>query len=311
MFNLNTTDVLEAIASVNAVIKFTISGHDATAGVISNQGTVADANTALYTAVGATRIYSVTFYNSHNAAVTITLNKDPANAGTLYPFFSISLGIGYSLHFDGTNFSVFDASGNLQTGAGGSVSDTAYDVTAWDGVTAIAPSKNAVRDALLQTLLTAQGDIVYASAANVIARLAKGAANTKLFVNAGATAPEWASGMKLGTFTIDTATASGDQVITGVGFKPSNIIFLAGVNATTQFSIGFSNGTLNYCILNYHGVAATQWAITTLYCLFFKQAVDVDYLGTVAALGADGFTITWVKNGAKTGTATILYIAFR
>ena len=95
MINLSTTDVLEGIASVDAVIKFTLSGHDATDGVISKEGTVANTNTELYTAVGATRIYSVTFYNSHSATVTITLNKDPTNAGTLYPVFAIELGVGY------------------------------------------------------------------------------------------------------------------------------------------------------------------------------------------------------------------------
>ncbi len=47
-----------------------------------------------------------------------------------------------------------------------------------------------VRD-YLELLLTAQGDIPYASAANTPARLAKGTAGQQLRMNAGATAPEW------------------------------------------------------------------------------------------------------------------------
>jgi|6_EtaG_2_1085325.scaffolds.fasta_scaffold42101_3 hypothetical protein len=39
--------------------------------------------------------------------------------------------------------------------------------------------------------LTTSGDILYASAANTPARLAKGAANEVLAMNSGATAPEW------------------------------------------------------------------------------------------------------------------------
>jgi hypothetical protein len=43
----------------------------------------------------------------------------------------------------------------------------------------------------LETLLTGQADLLYASAANTLARLAKGTAYQKLRMNVGATAPEW------------------------------------------------------------------------------------------------------------------------
>jgi hypothetical protein len=42
-------------------------------------------------------------------------------------------------------------------------------------------------------VLTTQGDVPYASAANTPARLALGSAGQVLQVNAGATAPEWAT----------------------------------------------------------------------------------------------------------------------
>ena len=45
--------------------------------------------------------------------------------------------------------------------------------------------------ASLQSLMTAQADIVYASAANTPVRLAKGTAGQALVMNSGATAPEW------------------------------------------------------------------------------------------------------------------------
>lgn len=41
-------------------------------------------------------------------------------------------------------------------------------------------------------VVSAAGDMVYASAANAMARLAKGTANQMLVMNAGATAPSWA-----------------------------------------------------------------------------------------------------------------------
>ena len=55
--------------------------------------------------------------------------------------------------------------------------------------------------------LTTAGDIVYASSANIPARLAKGAALEVLTMNAGATAPEWASGGVTAGFSIAMAIA--------------------------------------------------------------------------------------------------------
>jgi hypothetical protein len=71
-----------------------------------------------------------------------------------------------------------------------------------------------------QSLMTAQGDILYASSANTPAKLAKGSAAQALVMNAGATAPEWATaggGLTLITRTklgSATATVNFDQSIT-------------------------------------------------------------------------------------------------
>jgi hypothetical protein len=61
------------------------------------------------------------------------------------------------------------------------------DFVAWFNATHITE----VQSKLLETLLTTQGDIPYASAANTPARLAKGTAGQQLRMNIGATAPEW------------------------------------------------------------------------------------------------------------------------
>lgn len=78
------------------------------------------------------------------------------------------------------------------------VSDAAYGA-GWNGVTTIAPSKNAVYDSLMAKTganlaigSDADGDIYY-RAASVLARLAKGKVGQVLTMNSGATAPEWAS----------------------------------------------------------------------------------------------------------------------
>jgi len=56
-------------------------------------------------------------------------------------------------------------------------------------------------------LLTTQGDIIYASAANTAARLGKGTAGQVLTMNSGATAPEWQTGGKVAQI-VETATTS-------------------------------------------------------------------------------------------------------
>ena len=142
MLNLDSTDNLEGLASVTNVVDFTFSGVDGTT-LVSSEGKLSDSQTTIRTASGILRIYSLTLVNTHSAAVTVTISKDPANAGTLYRLFSISLGIGYAALFDGVRLSVFDALGGLVAGV--NVSDTAY-AASWDAVTTIAPSKNAVYD---------------------------------------------------------------------------------------------------------------------------------------------------------------------
>lgn len=64
-------------------------------------------------------------------------------------------------------------------------------------------------EAILDTLLSAQGDLLYASGANTPARLAKGTAYQRLRMNLGATAPEWATvGELLATKVYDPGTTT-------------------------------------------------------------------------------------------------------
>ena len=118
--------------------------------------------------------------------------------------------------------------GNVINAIDHQFSSAAEITTGTEAVKAIAP------DQLAAALFATIGDIPYASANLTPNKLAKGAANLKLFMNAGATAPEWAAGIKIGEFTRSIAAASGDVGYTGVGFKPSAVIFLSGVHATVR-----------------------------------------------------------------------------
>ena len=139
MICLDNTDTLEGGASVNAVVDYTV--HGLVSEVFTNiaQGQLSNTDpSVLYTAGAAISIVSVTFVNTHTVPVTVNLYLDPANAGTprrMIPK-NLSLGVGYSMHFDGARCTILDASGGIVSGV--NISDTAYDATSWDSATTIA-----------------------------------------------------------------------------------------------------------------------------------------------------------------------------
>jgi hypothetical protein len=116
MICLNNTDTLEGGASVDSVVDYTVHGLVGTAFTQIAQGKLSNTDpSVLYTAAAAISIVSVIFVNTHSAAVTVNLYLDPANAGTprrLIPK-ALSLGVGYSMHFDGSKITVMDSNGNV------------------------------------------------------------------------------------------------------------------------------------------------------------------------------------------------------
>jgi len=147
MICLDNTDVIEGGASVDAVIDYTMHGLVGTAFTQLAAGVMNTTLTAvLYTAGAAVSVVSIIIVNKHTSAVDVTLCLDPANGGNpryLIPKI-MTLQAGYSCHYDGQRLMVIDGAGGIVSGA--SVSDTAYNEGTWNGVTTIAPSKNAVRD---------------------------------------------------------------------------------------------------------------------------------------------------------------------
>ena len=118
MICLDNTDTLEGGASVDAVVDFTV--HVLVGGVFANlaQGQLSNTDpSVLYTAAAAISIVSVVFVNTHNAAVTVNLYLDPANAATprrMIPK-NLSLAAGYSMHFDGQRLTILDTDGKIQS----------------------------------------------------------------------------------------------------------------------------------------------------------------------------------------------------
>ena len=155
----------------------------------------------------------------------------------------------------------------------------------------------------------ANGDMYY-RASGMLARLAKGAANLKLFMNAAGTAPEWADGYKTGTFTKTMTDSSTTQAITGVWFKPRMIIFIAAINATYTAAWGFAIGTTGYGIAAV-GTSGYYYHNDTNVFVIYSPTSGDSQAAVINSDDVDGFTIGWTKCGSPTGTATIQYIAVR
>lgn len=112
---------------------------------------------------------------------------------------------------------------------------------------------------------------------------------------------------KVGTTTRDVSTASGPQAVTGVGFKPKLVLLVATIDSASKASVGFSDASGQRAI---HAQNAATWANAAAAVMIYTDGSN-NATATVTSLDADGFTLTWVKNGSPTGTAGISYIAMR
>jgi hypothetical protein len=138
--------------------------------------------------------------------------------------------------------------------------------------------------------------------------LALGAANKHLIVNAAGNAPEWILPLKVGSFSRDVAGADGNVQYTGVGFKPSAIIFIGVVPSTPLASIGIEDGSAHGCILPQ---GTSNWTGSGAWCIQFHDGSGYE-AAVLNTFDADGFTLTWSKAGtALSGTANIYYLALR
>ena len=112
---------------------------------------------------------------------------------------------------------------------------------------------------------------------------------------------------KTGTFTRDMEAATADVAYTGVGFKPSHLIFVVHA-PDVGLSVGFDNGTAHYCVYN----VSTTYANSATYSIGAGDKDGGSQTALVKTLDADGFTLTWTKASSPgAGTATAFYMALR
>jgi hypothetical protein len=115
-----------------------------------------------------------------------------------------------------------------------------------------------------------------------------------------------------GGTTRNTATASGTQAITGVGFQPSIVIFMHAQNNTPEWSIGWDNDSESASALySNHNITAEGHIATDTWMIECIHSADNSYHSNISSMDADGFTINWLKNGSPTGTLQIRYLCIQ
>ncbi len=114
---------------------------------------------------------------------------------------------------------------------------------------------------------------------------------------------------KVGTFSRDITTASGNQAVTGVGFTPIAILFFGVVGGPSDETChGFDDGSNGQCLSNENSVSGSTWDDAAK-SIQVNQGAGNIYSGDVGSFDADGFTIAWVKTATPTGTLVVSYLA--
>jgi hypothetical protein len=120
------------------------------------------------------------------------------------------------------------------------------------------------------------------------------------------------TGFKVGVFTRDMSLASGTQAITGVGFTPRAVLFLAGIQgAIGKTSIGFQVTNSPGVLYDMNNNVAGTWGIQPNAIFCQSGAGNAAYNGSISTYDSDGFTIAWSQGDAITGTLTVYYLAIK
>lgn len=116
--------------------------------------------------------------------------------------------------------------------------------------------------------------------------------------------------IKVGNFSHDISV-TGAQSITNIGFKPSAVAFTGLVPNTAYSQWGYDDGTSHVSVFDSNAVTTDTYDISTSLSINFRTGVGVGSGASITSFDDDGFTLNWVKAGSPTGTATVLYMAYR
>ena len=149
-----------------------------------------------------------------------------------------------------------------------------------------------------------------ASGASVVGIYPSGASGSVLISRGNSALPVFAAvpRVKVGTFTRDLTTATGNQTISGVGFKLTSLDILASFtgSADKASSVGFADASSSRCQSQDD---QGKMSHTNDLVVIWNTYPGVNQSGTLGSTYDDGFIISWTRNGNASGTAQLSYRA--
>jgi hypothetical protein len=101
---------------------------------------------------------------------------------------------------------------------------------------------------------------------------------------------------------------TGNQVITGAGFKPNSAVVLSVIAGQKIFSIGLSDGNTNG-IIGEESTTSNIYPNTSNICaIIFTVGGVLEADAAFVSFDNDGMTINWTKVGLPVGTATLIIL---
>lgn len=113
------------------------------------------------------------------------------------------------------------------------------------------------------------------------------------------------------TISRDISLASGTQVVGGVGFRPSMVIFFVNQPGTSKASWGLDDGSNPQAIYDTNATGADEYEAAGTYAIRVIQGGGNSYFGNVSTFDADGFTIAWTKSASPSGSIQVKFVAFK
>ncbi len=115
----------------------------------------------------------------------------------------------------------------------------------------------------------------------------------------------------IGTFSRDLATASGQQTVTGVGFRAKFVIFIGTVNvAAGMLSLGFGVAGTGKSVADAHVTFANSYTYSST-ALYIYQGSGINHSLNINSFTDDGFILDCVKTGSTTGVLVVQFVAVR
>jgi hypothetical protein len=114
----------------------------------------------------------------------------------------------------------------------------------------------------------------------------------------------------VGKFNWDTST-TGAQAVTGVGFKPKSIMFIAATGSAGEASWGLATSSDAKCVFDNYNSTANTYAFLDTASGRINEGGGKTSSFSVSSFDDDGFTISKTKAGAPSGTAFVIFEAKR